>query len=207
MARLPKRGVLVLNKYYQGIHVCPIVRAVSLAFNGEAEIVHAMEEGFYPFNFEDWVSVYENPELAALDPEKEDVITTGSCKFFLPKVIRLLSSAYIPDGKRQLRPTRKNVFLRDEHTCQYCDFSGKEKDLNIDHVIPRSKGGKSNWDNLVTSCRKCNTDKADRTPGQAGMTLLRRPKKPRAMHFLSKKLDKRYLKEYMSLLGIKDEVA
>jgi 5-methylcytosine-specific restriction endonuclease McrA len=92
---------------------------------------------------------------------------------FLPSVIRLLVYKHVPVRMQQM--TRKNLYLRDGYKCGYCgeQFSGSE--LTLDHIIPKAQGGKNTYENLITCCRKDNHRKADRTPQQAGMVLLRRP--------------------------------
>lgn len=77
--------------------------------------------------------------------------------------------------------TRHNIFKRDSFCCQYC---GKDKDLTLDHLIPKSKGGKSTWTNLVTACKSCNAKKGDFTPEQAGLKLLKKPIRPSYVMFL-----------------------
>lgn len=91
-----------------------------------------------------------------------------------PSVIRL--KTYIHVNNRWPPLTRKNILKRDNHTCQYCGVKGG--DLTIDHVIPKDRGGRDTWDNLVTACVKCNNRKGNRTPEEAGMKLRRKPFKP-----------------------------
>ncbi len=91
----------------------------------------------------------------------------------MPVVIRL--RYYIKMPFKEIPMTRKNVMHRDNHTCQYC---GRKADLTIDHVIPRSKGGKDTWDNVVIACLRCNVTKGDRTPAEAQMALKRPPVRP-----------------------------
>lgn len=207
---LPKANILVLNMYFSGIAVCSLIRGISFIMDGRAEIIATTNEGFYPFSFEDWLQVTNNPELADIDPNQEILLTTGkngsgeSKQFFVPRIVRLKSNAYFPDGNKQLRPTRVNILLRDEYTCQYCGKIPPKKDINLDHILPSSKGGKSTWLNLVTSCKKCNSFKSDRTPRQAGMILLRKPFKPRPVDGLISKLDSKYMDKYKAILGIKD---
>lgn len=97
----------------------------------------------------------------------------NSGRFTLPLVIRL--KGYVPVPYSGVVYARKNVFLRDNYTCQYC---GRTTNLTIDHVIPRSKGGEDIWENVVTCCVRCNNKKADRTPEQEGMKLTGIPYKP-----------------------------
>ena len=99
--------------------------------------------------------------------------------FDFPSVIRLRTYARIPFKNIVL--TRKNIIKRDSHKCQYC---GKSSDLTIDHIIPRSRGGKDTWENLVAACDRCNHKKGNRTPKEANMPLLRDPFRPNHIIFL-----------------------
>ena len=97
---------------------------------------------------------------------------------------------------------RANVIWRDQNTCQYCSKEEESRVLTIDHVVPRSKGGKNTWENLVTACKKCNQKKGNKTPKEANMKLLREPKRPKSniLRTIGKKqisdLWKNYLWEY-----------
>jgi len=91
----------------------------------------------------------------------------------LPSVIRLLVYRHVP--VRLQVTTRRNILMRDSYRCQYCGLKFHGSELTLDHVIPRSQGGRNSWENLVACCRKDNHRKADRTPEAAGMPLLRRP--------------------------------
>jgi 5-methylcytosine-specific restriction endonuclease McrA len=89
-----------------------------------------------------------------------------------PVIVQLLTNVRVP--RMMLRPTRANILLRDEETCQYC---GKHmRELTLDHVIPRSRGGQSTWENLVACCRACNARKGNRLPKEVGMHLIRLPR-------------------------------
>ncbi|MBK6266344.1 HNH endonuclease [Marivirga sp. S37H4] len=113
--------------------------------------------------------------------ETDDVfkLRTITKAFPLPSVIRLIS--YVNRPYKGVMLTRQNVFKRDAHTCQYC---GVQKDLTLDHLIPRSKGGKSSWNNLVTACKRCNARKGDAKPEESGMVLRRVPFKPSYVMFI-----------------------
>lgn len=97
----------------------------------------------------------------------------GSADFDVPAVVRLRRYVPVPYA-RSTSLSRRAVFMRDEHRCQYCGDSAE----NIDHVIPKVQGGKHRWDNVVAACRPCNTRKGGRTPAQAGLSLSRKPSKP-----------------------------
>ena len=107
-------------------------------------------------------------------------IRTVSRSFEYPAVIRLNDYKNIP--YRGVLLNRVNLFRRDGGECQYC---GSRRHLTIDHVIPRSKGGKTSWTNIVTACNRCNVNKGDKTPEQAGLILKKEPFKPSLSYFLS----------------------
>jgi 5-methylcytosine-specific restriction endonuclease McrA len=86
--------------------------------------------------------------------------------------------------KKEVKFTRHNIFERDQNTCQYCGKVFERKDLNLDHVIPRDRGGPTTWENIVCSCIQCNTRKANHTPYEAGMHLIRKPKRPKWRPFI-----------------------
>lgn len=112
--------------------------------------------------------------------EAEDqALRTVSTSYPMPAVIRLFNYIHLP--YRGVVLTRQNIFKRDRFSCQYC---GSGKNLTLDHIIPRSKGGNSSWINLVTACRRCNTTKGDRTPEEAGLLLKIKPYKPTYLMFL-----------------------
>jgi hypothetical protein len=101
-------------------------------------------------------------------------ISTPNGIFKLPRHIALKKYVYIPF--KNFSPTRKNIFKRDNHICQYCSCKVDSHIATIDHVLPRSRGGKHRWENVVTCCLKCNRKKGDRTPSEAKMPLLSTPK-------------------------------
>lgn len=100
--------------------------------------------------------------------------------FPLPTVIRLRQYIRVP--YKEIPLTRRNILERDRHTCQYCNHKGEQ--LTLDHVIPRSRGGGDSWENLVAACVRCNVKKGNRTPKEANMTLLSKPRQPHSsLHF------------------------
>jgi 5-methylcytosine-specific restriction endonuclease McrA len=106
-------------------------------------------------------------------------LRSPSYHFSLPSVIRLVYLIKRP--RPQMRLTRKEVFNRDHYTCQYCGKRGRE--LTLDHVMPRNKGGEHVWENLVSACKPCNHHKAGKLPHEAHMRLLRQPRRPPATAF------------------------
>lgn len=109
-------------------------------------------------------------------------VNTVNKKYELPSVIRVFSSARIRYVDVPLSKT--NILKRDGFTCQYC--GKKHKELTVDHIIPKSRGGADSWKNLITACKPCNNVKDDRTPEEAGMKLLSKPAKPNYVFFLQK---------------------
>ncbi|MEX2567161.1 MAG: HNH endonuclease [Cyclobacteriaceae bacterium] len=132
--------------------------------------------------------------LASFDYLK---IRTVDREFLYPAVIRLYEYKNIPYKGVMLN--RINIFKRDSHSCQYC---GSGKNLTIDHVVPRSKGGKTNWQNLITACHRCNTQKGDKTPEQAGIVLNTLPFKPTLSYFLAEYAE-RNASEWLPFLELK----
>lgn len=108
--------------------------------------------------------------------EYDEEVNSPSLSFKIPSVIVLKN--VVKFMNQGLRPTRSNIIWRDHNKCQYCTCDFTTSELTLDHVIPRSRGGKNTWTNLVACCKKCNQAKRDRTPEEAGMELLRKPLKP-----------------------------
>jgi len=141
------RKVLVLNTTYEPLNVCSVRRALVLLLKDKAEILERTGSALHSER-----SAYE-----------------------IPLVIRLTTYVRIPRRAASSRISRRAVFARDKHRCQYC---GSARHLTVDHVVPRSRGGADTWDNLVTSCAPCNRKKADRPLHLAGLQLLRPPRPP-----------------------------
>ncbi len=142
--------VLVLNATYEPLNVVSVKRAIVLLLKEKAELVEAAE--------------------AKLRSEKFSLP--------VPLVIRLVYFVKIP--RRVTLPiTRRGVFSRDHYTCQYCGATPPLEGLTVDHVVPRSRGGKTIWENITTACEKCNGRKGNRTPVEAEMKLRTKPDRPR----------------------------
>jgi 5-methylcytosine-specific restriction endonuclease McrA len=164
-------NVLVLNKLWQPIHTCSVRRAVKLLCLGHAQVVEA--EGEMTYQTHDLGSWLE----ASSERLTEGVIRSVRFAMKIPKVIVLAMYDKLPS--KEVKFTRDNVFLRDHYTCQYCREKFGEKELNLDHVVPRDKGGATRWDNIVTSCIRCNNRKANNLPHEANMFPAKQPKAPR----------------------------
>jgi 5-methylcytosine-specific restriction endonuclease McrA len=141
---------LVLNASFEPLVVVSWQKAIQLLFQGKVEVIE----------------------------ESESEVRTVKLTLKIPAVIRLLK--YIPASKKKqiIRFSRANIFARDEHRCQYCGHRFSKTQLTLDHVIPVVQGGKKTWTNIVTSCKTCNQRKGGRTPSQASMQLIRKPKEP-----------------------------
>ena len=138
--------VLVLNTSFEPINVCTERRAVVMIFKG----------------------------VARVEEHNGHMLHSQKLSIHAPSVIRLTEYIHIPFERRSL--SRKNILLRDHSTCQYCGTQYPPSELTLDHVLPRSRGGESAWDNLVACCKRCNHRKGNRTPEESGMHLLRRPR-------------------------------
>ena len=166
----------MLNRLWQAVNICTARRAFALVYAGHAQVVSSDEaNNFLTHDFDSW------RDFSTTAPEHE-MVTTISWKIRVPRVIVLLFFDRLP--KKEVKFTRHNVFERDKNTCQYCGQTLDRKDLNLDHVIPRDRGGPTTWENIVCSCIDCNTRKANRTPQEAGLHLVRKPKRPKWRPFV-----------------------
>ena len=176
MSSFLNQHVLVLNRLWQAVNICTARRALTLLFEGHAQVVLSDDEGaFQTFSFNQW------RDFSAQEPHGE-TIATVSFKIRVPRVILLVMFDRLP--KKEVKFTRHNIFERDRNTCQYCGQVFERKDLNLDHVIPRDRGGPTSWENIVCSCIHCNTQKANRTPQEAALHLVRKPKRPKWRPFV-----------------------
>jgi 5-methylcytosine-specific restriction endonuclease McrA len=171
MSYLINHPVLVLNRYWQPVQTCAVRRAVHLVCLGHAQVVQVDGEEMYQTH--DWASWVERSGQVL----SGEVIHTVRVGVHVPKVIVLSYFERMP--RPEVKFTRRNVFVRDRFTCQYCAEVLPETRLNLDHVIPRDKGGRTTWQNIVTSCVRCNTRKANKLPHEAGMHPLHKPVAPR----------------------------
>jgi 5-methylcytosine-specific restriction endonuclease McrA len=166
----------VLNRLWQAINVCTVRRAFTLLCQGHAQVVNGDgANNFFTHDFESW------SELSQREPEPE-MVHTISMKIRVPRVIVLLLFDRMP--KKEVKFTRHNIFERDKNTCQYCGKVFDRRDLNLDHVVPRDKGGATTWENIVCSCIACNTRKGNRLPHQVNMHLIKKPIRPKWRPFV-----------------------
>lgn len=145
---------LLLDRNYMALSVVSWKKAVKLMVKGKAEAVDA-----------------GGTSVSAS-------VRHGSGTFRIPTVIRLLTVIPWKAHMGRIKFSRRNMLVRDNHECQYCGVHVGKNTATVDHVIPRSKGGKTDYNNCVTSCKDCNNVKGDRTPREANMTLRNKPRKP-----------------------------
>ncbi len=176
MRNMLNENVLVLNRLWQAINVCTAERAFMLLYMGHAEVVVEDEGNFQTFDFHEWREFSQGHH-------GEDVVHTVSFKIRIPRVILLLFFDRLPH--KEVKFTRHNIFERDRNTCQYCNKRFDRRELNLDHIIPRDRGGTTTWENIVCACIPCNTRKANRTPTEAGMHLVKKPKRPKWRPFVN----------------------
>jgi|GEM_PF-552365 5-methylcytosine-specific restriction endonuclease McrA len=182
-------SVLVLNRFYMAIRVVDVRRAMTLLYRSCAEVITIEDDQYINYDFENWS---ELSDLHCMEKQPgEDYIKTPTRELQVPRIIRLVLYDRVP--KSTVRFNRKTLFARDSHRCQYCGQARAMSQLSLDHVVPRSQGGKTTWENVVCSCVGCNSKKGGRTPVQAGMKLLSDPVRPSANPGISVTLkDPRY---------------
>ena len=177
-------SVLVRHRSFVAVHVTNVRRAVTLLFRQLAEVVHIEQGQFAAHSLESWRELSQL--RSAFRTPDEDWVRGVGFDLQAPRVIRLVAC---DRGPRQgLRFNRRNVFARDGNQCQYCGRGFPTSELSLDHVVPRSRGGITSWENIVCACVGCNVRKGGRTPHEARMQLIRQPVKPRRSPLLSVKL-------------------
>jgi 5-methylcytosine-specific restriction endonuclease McrA len=157
--------VLVLDQGYGPHRVVSWQRAICMVFGGKVEVLE----------------------------EYDEVVRSPSTAMRMPAVVRLLSAAR--RRPRVVRFSRFNVLLRDGFMCQYCGDQPHARELTMDHVVPRAKGGATRWNNVVAACRECNHKKGSRTPDEARMRLMRAPHEPRSLPSVAQRIGMRQVHE------------
>jgi len=161
-----QQSALVLNRNWQPIHVTCVQRALTLLFGESVRVVDP--DDYQIYSWHDWLLV--KPD------EDEPAVQAVHFRVKAPEVVVLNDYDQLP--RAVVTYSKRNVFKRDRFTCQYCGTQPGRDELTIDHVVPRSLGGMSNWENCVLACLNCNHRKANKTPQQAGMRLRRPPERP-----------------------------
>jgi len=184
-------SVLVLNRSFFPVNLTTVKHAFCMLYRG---IAMAVDSQYKTFDYESWSQV-------AVD-QREEAIGLVNSLIRIPRVIMLVAYNRIPTT--HVRFTRANIFSRDGNLCQYCGKPFSRSELSIDHVIPRSYGGKSSWDNVVCCCISCNRKKGGKTPRQAQMKLLALPCKPRWTTLNKISLHEIKRKEWLPFISVLD---
>ncbi len=178
-------SVLVLNRFYMAIRVVNVRRALTLLYRGCSEVITIEDGNYCNYDFDQWC---ELSQLFSLEKQpNEDYVQAVNFELQVPRIIRLTRYDKLP--RTTTRFNRRNVFARDDYRCQYCGQERPTSLLSLDHVVPRSHGGGSSWENIITSCLPCNSRKGGRTPVQAGMKLLSVPARPTSNSSFKVKID------------------
>lgn len=187
-------SVLVLNKHYQPVHVTSARRAFTLLYAGAARVI---APDFSTFDFESWAAL----GVAA----GQDAVHTIDRVIAIPRVIILQLYDRLP--RQKIRFSRHNIYARDDNRCQYCTRQLPRTELNLDHVIPRARGGRTTWENVVCCCVPCNLKKGCRLPEEAGMRLLKTPVRPQwssSTRLIGSRVGRRPHREWIPFVGIVD---
>lgn len=183
--------VLVLNRSFMPIHVTSLRRAFTLLYLG---IAKAVDHQYDTFDFHSWSEL-------SVATHHETIGLIGRL-IRIPRVILLTTYNHVP--KRHVRFSRHNIYLRDGNACQFCGKRLARSDLNLDHVVPRSQGGKTTWENVVTSCIPCNRRKGGMSPAQVGLKLVRHPIRPSWTPFMDLSLKEIRYDEWRPFFNIVD---
>lgn len=189
-------SVLVLNRNFMAIRVITARHAFILLFREVVEVIDIEEGQFNNYDFASWC------ELSHLRVEAkkahDDWIRAVNFEIQVPRIVRL--TRFDRQHCTTLRLNRRNLFARDDHRCQYCGMALPASQLSLDHVMPRSRGGETTWENVVASCVKCNTKKGGRTPQEARMHLMKAPARPNHHPLLTTKLGNPKYESWKSFL-------
>ena len=162
---------LLLNASFEPLRVITWQRAITLSFLGKVEVVDTYERE----------------------------VRSVALAIKVPAVVRLLR--YVKLGRRKPPLSKYNLLARDNSCCQYCSITLHKREATIDHVVPRSQGGRTSWDNVVTACNPCNRKKGGRTPSEAGMQLLAKPVQPEWLPVLNVRFHKRLPEAWLIFLN------
>jgi 5-methylcytosine-specific restriction endonuclease McrA len=152
---------LLLNASFEPLDIVTWKKGIQLLFQGKTEVLE----------------------------ESEEIIRTVQLSIKIPTVLRLTKYVKIYKKQESIRFSRYNILLRDKNICQYCGIQENTMQLTLDHVIPIVQGGKKSWENITTACKICNQKKGGRTPEQAKMRLIQKPKKPKWLPTKKLKID------------------
>ncbi|MEX0330114.1 MAG: HNH endonuclease [Puniceicoccaceae bacterium] len=193
--------VLVLNRNWQAVNIVGVRRAFSLLCQDHARVINTSNGEFAPMDAGEWIAYSQEVEGGP----GRDFIHTVRLNILIPKVLLLRSYDRLP--VTEIKFNRENIFIRDNYTCQYTGKRCKASDLTLDHVIPRERGGRTSWENIVTCRRDINSLKANRLPHEAGLKLIRKPVRPKWRPFSAVVASSRIEQEWRHFLPVERNVS
>jgi 5-methylcytosine-specific restriction endonuclease McrA len=170
---LLQERALVLNRYWIPVGTTTVRAALCLLYRAAARAVHPVDSTLH--DFDSWLTIEPRSE--------EPSVRAVRALIKVPEIMLLVHYDQVP--RRRVTFSRRNVYRRDDYTCQYCGARPSLEELTVDHVLPRSRGGRTSWTNCVLSCVRCNRRKANRTLAEAGVRLIREPREPSWSPFLT----------------------
>jgi len=171
-------NVLVLNRLYMAVRITTVRRAFLLLCREMAEVVSVDDGAYNSYDLSSWMELSRmRTRFEAEKRDHHEWVKTPALTIRVPRIVRLLFYDKLP--RRTVRFNRRNIYARDANRCQYCGRRFPTSELSLDHVVPRSRGGQSTWENMVCACTACNVKKGGRLPREAGMKLTRKPMAPR----------------------------
>ena len=191
-----KGNVLILNKFWQPMYLVSLEEAINILFQERGKIIL---EDYGLLDLDDWLNY---SEIILSENNNLSYIQTKTKRLIKPSIILMHNNHYQP--RIEISFSRKLIEIRDNNTCQYCGKKLSRHNKTIDHVIPKSKGGQNTWENVVLCCRKCNRKKGDKTPEEANMKLINKPKKPKLIEMMIKKInnsDEKEMKMWLKFLN------
>ena len=189
--------ILVLNRLWQAVNIVGIHKGFRLLLKDNAQAIFTRDKSFRLLDGDSWLDLSQS----IIFDESDSYVNTIRFKILVPKVLLLKSYSKVP--VHDVKFNKKNLLERDHHKCQYCGRKLDDSLLNMDHVIPRDKGGKTSWENIVTACIKCNSKKANLLPHQANMHLIKKPERPRWRPFISSLIGQNYEDDWEHFLNLK----
>jgi len=172
---------LILTKSWIPVYLVDWHRAVSLLYQGHA---HSLDTDFMSYDWDNWIEYSNKPTF---DETYYNYVNSVNLKVAVPDILVLTKFNRL--NRREIKFSRENILSRDGHKCAYCGKKFKKEFLTVDHIVPRSRGGKNGWQNCICACKTCNHTKKDLTPQEAGMPLLFQPTEPKwsdSFHKISK---------------------
>ena len=189
-------SVLVLNNHFAAVRIINARRAFVMLWKQIAEVVRWVEPDFSMHDFHSW---RELSQMRENFDHTDEWVQTVNFQIAVPRIIRLLTYKKTP--QQGVKFSRRNIYARDANRCQYCGKPFSSSELTLDHVLPRSRGGKATWSNIVCACVRCNHKKAGRTPREAKMKLIKTPRMPQKNPIIQRKLQSMKYRSWRQFLS------